>query len=47
MHIDWLEYEEASSQRKIERVSLAPLTLLVGRSAAGKTEILFYHFFWL
>lgn len=40
MHIDWLEYEEASSQRKIERVSLAPLTLLVGRSAAGKTEIL-------
>lgn len=40
MTIDWMEYENASTGQVIRHIDFLPLTLLVGPSAAGKTEIL-------
>lgn len=40
MMIDWMEFENVSSQQRIERIKFQRLTLLVGPSAAGKSQIL-------
>ena len=40
MYINWIEYENETSGRRISRVNFSRLNLLVGASAAGKTTIL-------
>lgn len=40
MYIDWIEYQNTITGQQIERVEFLKLSLLVGKSAAGKTRIL-------
>lgn len=40
MFIDWIEYENKTTGQIIERIEFQRLNLLVGPSAAGKTQIL-------
>lgn len=40
MFIEWMEYENKTTGQQIRRIEFQRMNLLVGPSAAGKTQIL-------